>query len=283
MINSILSNKYKLIEKISEGTFGIVFKAENIRTNEYVAIKIEPKSNVISSLKNEAKILHYLQNEDGFPQLKMFGSNDTINFIVYDLLGPSLQKRVFFYKALCLKTTLLIGIQMIKLIETLHNTHLIHRDIKPNNFIFGLGSQTNKIFLIDFGFCKRFNYDGKHIDETKINKIIGTPYFVSLNVHNNIEPSRRDDLESIIYILLFMLFGRLEWFYKDKLEDIYQLKKYIVFVEDVPSFLKICLYYIRELRFDEKPDYDYIINLLVKKFNENNFKDNNKFEWCNTN
>ena len=276
--NTMITNKYTIIEKIKEGSFGTVFRCQNTRTRDLVAIKFETKDYEKKTLKNEAKIYQYLGKVDGFPQLKWFGTTEDNTYLVIDLMGKSLSETISYYKAFSLKTVLLLGIQIINRIQSLHERHLLHRDIKTDNFLFGLGTVTNKLHLIDFGLAKRFNYDGKHIPETKISKIIGSPNFVSLNVHNGIEPSRRDDLESCIYVILNMLFGRLEWFDKNNTE-MYLLKYTIINVEEVPAFIKIILYYIRNMTFDETPDYDYIINLLVKAFNDKLYIKDNKYEW----
>ena len=275
----MISNKYNLIEKISEGSFGSVFKAENIRTKENVAIKIEIKIDNLKSLKNEAKIYQYLGKINGFPQLKMFGTTDKVNYLVIDLLGKSLSNTILYFNKLSLKTTLLIGIQIINRIKVLHENQLLHRDIKPSNFLFGLEKDTTKLYLVDFGFSKRYIYNGNHIQEKKITKILGSPNFVSLNIHNHIEPSRRDDLESCIYIMLTMLFGKLIWFDKSNLNDIYQLKEEIILLEEVPDFIKILLHYVRKMKFDETPDYSYIINIIIETFKNNLFENDDKFEW----
>ena len=275
----MLANKYQLIQKINEGSFGTIYKAENIRTKELVAIKTELKFNEYKSLKNEAKIYQYLGKLDGFPELKWFGTNDNTNYLVINLLGKSLVDIITYYKALSLKTVLILGIQIIQRIKVLHDKLLLHRDIKPSNFIFGTGSETNKLYLVDFGFSKRYDYNGKHIEEKKTQKIIGSLNFVSLNVHNLIEPSRRDDIESCMYIMLTMLFGRLEWFNKSDINEMYNLKVQISSIPEVPSFIKIILFYVRSISFDERPDYDYIIDLMVKEFNINGYKNNGKFEW----
>jgi serine/threonine protein kinase len=278
----MLANKYQLIEKINEGSFGTIYKAKNIRTKEMVAIKFENKTTQNKSLKNEAKIYQYLGKLDGFPELKWFGTNNNTNYLVINLLGQSLTDTIKHFKALSLKTVLVYGIQLVQRIQVLHNKLLLHRDIKPSNFVFGLGtSGLNKLYLVDYGFSKRYDYDGIHIEEKKIRHIVGSINFVSLNVHNHIEPSRRDDIESCIYIILTMLFGHLEWFDKTDVDDIYNLKTQILSITEVPSFIKNMLVYIRSIQFDEKPDYDYIINLMVKEFNNNGFTNDGKFEMSN--
>ena len=275
----MISNKYNLIEKISEGSFGSVFKAENIRTKENVAIKFEIKMDNIKSLKNEAKIYQYLGKINGFPQIKMFGTMDKLNYLVIDLLGKSLSNTILEFNKLSLKTTLLIGIQIINRIKVLHETQLLHRDVKPSNFLFGFEKDINKLYLVDFGFSKRYIYNENHIQERELTKIVGSPNFVSLNIHNHIEPSRRDDLESCIYIMLTMLLGKLVWFDKSNLNDIYKLKEQIILIEEVPAFIKILLNYVRKIKFDETPDYNYIINIIIETFNTNLFENDGKFEW----
>jgi serine/threonine protein kinase len=275
----MISNKYNLIEKISEGSFGSVFKAENIRTKENVAIKFEIKMDNIKSLKNEAKIYQYLGKINGFPQLKMFGTTDKVNYLVIDLLGNSLSNTILYFNKLSLKTTLIIGTQMINRIKVLHENQLLHRDIKPSNFLFGLEKDSNKLYLVDFGFSKRYTYNGTHIQEKKLTKIVGSLNFVSLNIHNYIEPSRRDDLESSIYIMLTMLLGKLEWFDKSNLNEIYKLKEQIILLEEVPNFIKILLNYVRKITFNETPDYSYIINIIIETFKTNLFENDDKFEW----
>ena len=256
----MLANKYKLLEKLSQGSFGKVFKAENIRTGEIVAIKTEIKSKEQKSLKMEAKIYQYLANTDGIPQLKWFGATDNVNYLVTNLLEHSITALVKKYGRLSIKTVLLLGIQMIERLETLHNHYLIHRDIKPDNFMINISDKTNKIYLIDFGFCKRYNHDGNHI-EFKMNKtLIGTPNYVSLNVHKGCEPSRRDDLESCLYVMIYMLFGK--FFSTDtNILKILILKKEQL--TNIPSFLTVSINYVRTLKFEEEPDYKYIIKIFT--------------------
>lgn len=258
----MIAYKYKLIEKINEGSFGTIFKAENIRTKEMVAIKFENKSEQMKSLKNEARIYQYLGKLNGFPQLKTFGITGDVNYLVMDLLGYSLVD-VIKNNELSLNMVLVLGIQIIQRIQSLHNNCLLHRDIKPSNFVFGNEDNTNKLFLIDLGFAKRYDYNGIHIEQKNINHIIGSLNFVSINVHNHIEPSRRDDIESCIYVILTMLLGDLKWFKETDINKMALLKRNII-NDNIPIFIKKMLKYIRSIEFDATPDYDYIISLMIQ-------------------
>jgi len=262
----MIANKYRLLKKINQGSFGLVYKAENIRTGEKLAMKVEKKmgNNITTTLKTEAKIYQYLDKLNGFPQLKWFGTDNKYNYLAIDLYLFSLNTIVKEYKILNLKTVLFFGKQMIERIETLHSKLLLHRDIKPANF---LVDETNKLFLIDFGMCKRYDHDGKHIYKNEIESIIGTVNYVSLNVHKRIEPSRRDDIESCIYIMVYMLLGKLDWENNVSNDVIVLLKEELVINTKLPSFIIEMLTYIRQLKFDEKPDYKRLISILDEELN----------------
>jgi len=286
----MIANKYKILNKISEGSFGLVYKGQNIRTGEKVAIKIEKRSSEFNVLKTEARIYQYLGKLDGFPQLKWFGTDVKYNYLVIDLYRCSLHSLIKIRERISFHSALHFGIQMIERLETLHSKLLLHRDIKPDNFLL---DDLHKIYLIDYGFCKRYDHDGKHIEERKINQIIGTVNFVSLNVHKFLEPSRRDDLESVIYIIIYMLYGTLPWisvsdssrnsssdhirdsdfrsdinsdsvnendiqldFDNDKIMQLKQETNYL------PIFIREMLQYVRQLAFKEKPDYKHLKDIL---------------------
>jgi serine/threonine protein kinase len=261
----MLANKYKLIVKLNQGSFGQVYKAENIRTGEHVAIKIEAKSADINSLKAEAKVYQYLANLDGFPKLKWYGSTDKVVYLVTNLLDYSVSDLVKKQGVLDAKLIIQLGKQMFQRLRVLHDHYLIHRDIKPENFMIDVS--TNTVFLIDFGFCKRYNYDGTHIEHGSISCMIGTPNFVSINVHKGVEPSRRDDIESCLYVLLYMCLGKLSWeketdsknmcLKKEQLTNNNRNKnKYI------PNFLIELFDTVRALDFTESPDYTKLIDIL---------------------
>lgn len=259
----IVANKYKLLEKINSGSFGSIFKAENIRTGDILAMKVEKKdtNNNICTLKNEAKIYQYLNNLYGFPQLKWFGTDSEHNYLAIELYLFSLNALVKREKTLDIKLVAFFGKQMMERIQVLHSKFLLHRDIKPDNFL--LDAQ-NTLFLIDFGLCKRYDYNGVHIVKTQITSLIGTANYASLNIHNGIEPSRRDDVESCIYIMIYMLFGRLDWEHCATNSDIMALKAVIGSdkCRHLPAFISEMLKYVRQLDFYDEPDYNYLVRLL---------------------
>ena len=256
----MISNKYKIIEKLNEGCFGVVVKGKNIRTEEFVAIKVEPKNDQIKTVKMEAKIYQYIGCQSGFPQLKWFYTDEKYNYLVIDLLGISLRKTVENQPQLDKSSILNIGIQMFTRIKFIHEKHLLHRDIKPDNFLFGLDSKKDILYLIDFGLCKRY-YNNGHIKMNKLTKIIGSYNYISLNIHNYIEPSRRDDIESAIYILIFLHFGKLGWENKTS-SEIYKMKYNIINIHFIPDYIKRLLTYVRTLDFEAEPNYSYIFDIF---------------------
>jgi len=252
----IIANKYKIIEKLGNGEYGTIFKGENIRTKEFVAIKMEPVNSEIKTLKRETQIYQYLGKAQGIPTVKWYGTENNYNFMVLPLLGKSLTKNIY-----SLDRVLLIGKEIIKRLEFIHSKGLIHRDVKPANLVYNL--EDTHIYIIDFGFCKKYKDDNdKHIDMKICKTMIGTPNYVSVSVHNKLEPSRRDDLESVGYIMIFLLKGYLEW---DKMNEIKmkEMKENIVDNINYELCIRNFISYCRNLKFDETPDYD----LIYKKLN----------------
>ena len=267
LCNKIINNKYILIEKITNGSFGMIYKGENVRTREQVAIKVEPINSNFKLIKNESTIYHYLNNTRtlGVPTIKWFGKDNDNYYMVLNLLGESLQTIHGIYKKFSLKTTLQLGIKILILLETIHEKGLIHRDIKPDNFLMALNSnddseKNNDIYLIDFGFCKSFISNSTHIPDGSTGGLIGSLSYASLNSHNCKELSRRDDLESLGYMLLYFYLGSLSWQNKNNINDkdlIKQMKHNLAFDKKIPLVLTNFIKYVRELKFEEKPNYSF--------------------------
>jgi serine/threonine protein kinase len=265
---TLINKKYKLLEKIGEGAFGSIYKGENNRTKELVAIKIEPIENNTKLLKNESIIYQFLINTEGMPNVKWFGKDSCNYYMVINLLGESLQSLKERKNTFSLKLVLQIGIQIINLLRKIHNKGLVHRDIKPDNFLLGLNNKNKEIHIIDFGFCKTFLNDNKHIEMKKTNNIIGTANFASINAHDFNELSRRDDLESLGYMLIYFYLGNLPWKDYSNNEIIKIMKNNIMNDETIPKIILKYFEIIKCLRFKEEPDYDLLINTFKNKLKE---------------
>ena len=275
-MGTVIANKYKLIEQIGSGSFGFVFKAITIKNGSLVAIKFENYDAKSKLLKHEAQIYRYLEGGIGIPYIKWFGIHDntqvTYRFMVFDLLGNSLYDLKHQYKTFTVEQVQKCGYDVIKIIEYIHSMGYLHRDIKPENFLFGIGEYSKKMHAIDFGLSKRFLDDNNtHIPTRHHNKFTGTIRYLSTNVHEGNEPSRRDDLISIGYMLMFLLKGSLPWqkmkivSKEDKIKQIYKIKNYYKqnnLCNDYPVFLIDYMNYVYNLKYDDVPNYNYITGLF---------------------
>ncbi|GLB42971.1 putative protein tyrosine kinase [Lyophyllum shimeji] len=211
--------KYRLEEEIANGGCGSVFLGVHTVAGKEVAIKLEPavssKNNTNSPLRQESKIYKTLMGGTGVPWIMWSGRQGDYNVMVIDLLGPSLEDLFkMCNRHFSLKTVLLLADQLISRIEFIHNHNLVHRDIKPANFVMGTGKAAHMVNVIDFGLAKKFR-DSKtsaHIPYKQDDYHgVGTSLFAAINTHLGVESSRRDDLESLAYMLIYFLRGTLPW------------------------------------------------------------------------
>lgn len=264
----LIANKYNVLGNITSGGFGKVYKGQNVRTGENVAIKIEFKNNPIKLLKHEVQVYQHLKKLVCIPTIKWYGVYDEAHYLVMPLYDCSLENIINIDKDIGNKNVISIAYQIIEILQYIHNKEIIHRDIKPANFV--LDKTKNKLLLIDFGFAKRFmREDGNHIPFTDGKQIIGTPNYISINIHNGNEPSRRDDVESACYIILFLYMNISCWLDivnvdKDTLElnEILMCKNICRTSNNIhPVFrdiFKIC----SNISFSEIPDYEKIIECI---------------------
>ena len=288
--NRIFFNKYKPDKKIGEGSFGKIYLSHNINTGEKFALKLENRNLVPSLLEQEAYILCYLKGE-GIPFIKSFGISTEYNVLVMELLGKSLE--YLFEKKnnkFSLKTVCMLGIQMITRLQYIHNKHILHRDIKPDNFIMGLDNNSWKVYLIDFGLSKKYRSSKtlKHIKFAEHKKLIGTARYASINALAECEQGRRDDMEALGYVLMYFLKGNLPWQglkinrRDDRYRKIYEKKKETTAEELCKGFPKeFCEFvkYTRKLEFEEEPDYDYLRNLLKQVMKDKNYEMDYIYDW----
>ncbi|KAK9755973.1 hypothetical protein RND81_01G063800 [Saponaria officinalis] len=286
-----VGNKFRLGRKIGSGSFGEIYLGTNVQTNEDVAIKLENVKTKHPQLLYESKLYKILQGGTGIPNVRWFGVEGDYNVLVIDLLGPSLEDLFnFCSRKFSLKTVLMLADQMVNRVEFVHSKSFLHRDIKPDNFLMGLGRRANQVYMIDFGLAKKYrdSTTHQHIPYRENKNLTGTARYASMNTHLGIEQSRRDDLESLGYVLMYFLRGSLPWQglkagnKKQKYEKISE-KKVSTSIEALcrgyPTEFASYFHYCRSLRFDDKPDYAYLKRIFRDLFIREGFQFDYVFDW----
>ena len=245
-MNILVNKKYILNHKIGNGSFGIIMSGYHIITKNKIAIKIEEKRKN-SLLKHETKMYNYLRGLKGIPNIRQFGIEGKFNYMVIDVLGESID--TFNVDLHSLK---IIGIELIDIIKNIHSKGIIHRDIKPENIL----EYKNKIYFIDFGLSVPYMIKNIHIQNSKNNKIIGTLNFCSKYIHEGDKPSRRDDIYSILYTLIYLYQG-LPWINENNIEMVLSMKREFSY----GIFYKL-YQYVDSLLFTDTPNYLYIQKLI---------------------
>ena len=248
-----MKNKIKFISKINSGSFGNIYKIEY--NNRNYALKEERNSDLLKYEVNIYKNLREIKNITKIHNI--FNINDTY-YIMMDLYDYDLNYyKTSNYNNLNYRENVLkILIKSIKILENIHNSGYIHRDIKPGNICL----KNNDPYFIDFGISKQYIVNKKHILEKSIKGVIGSNNFISINILNLIEPSRRDDIISLIYIFIFLLL---------KVDIEYDFVKYKNKIHDLNLFcrenninVEKILFYLNRMSFTQKPNYEYLILLL---------------------
>lgn len=286
-----VGGQYILGGKIGNGSFGEIFLGTNSQTKDEVAIKLEHVRSRHPQLSYEAKIYSHLQGHAGIPNIHWTGVEGDYHVLVMDLLGPSLEDLfTFCSRTFTLKTCLMLFDQIITKLEFIHNEGYIHRDIKPDNFLIGLGRKANIVYVIDFGLAKKYkdNKSGAHIPYRDGKSLAGTARYASISTHMGIEQSRRDDLEGLAYVLIYFLKGALPWQglraynKKEKYARIMQCKVETT-AESLCSRLPVeflnLLNYSKALKFSEKPDYTHLKKMFKELFFRENFQYDNIYDW----
>ena len=292
--NKIIFGKYKIIKNIGKGAYSKVFLTKNIINQDLFALKIQNKSHKFGSLESEAFYLFRLKNI-GIPKIFSYGHLGQYYILVEELLGKTLEELFKENKnkpnIIRLKDMLMAGIQIINIIKYIHSKNILHLDIKPHNFLVG-NPNNSIIYIIDFGLAKNYRSSrtGKHSQFSKNNYFNGNICFSSVNTMKGYEPSRRDDLESIGYMLIYLYTQHLPWdsiLTKNKnelIKKIFEIKSLIpikMLCENTPKEMNEYMKYVKSLKFEEEPDYNYLIKIfedMLKKINQVN---DLNFSWIN--
>jgi serine/threonine protein kinase len=289
-----VANKYRLGRKIGSGSFGDIYQGADISNKDRpVAIKLEAKNTKHPQLIYEAKVCKLLQGQPscGVPHLLWYGTEGDYNVMVIELLGPSIED-LFNYcrRKFQLKTVLMLADQLLSRIEYVHSRNFLHRDIKPDNFLIGLGSRAHFIHVIDFGLAKRYRdpRTKTHIPYREDKQLTGTARYASINTHIGIEQCRRDDLESLGYMFMYFLRGSLPWqglranTKKAKYEMILE-RKMVTSLESLcegfPREFVLYLEAARGLRFEDRPDYSYLKGLFKDLFVREGYVLDHRYDW----
>jgi casein kinase 1 len=238
----LIHNKYIITEKLGKGKFGEVYKGHDIHTNEMIAIKLEEhhipqkhnpysknnstKQNDLQILKHETQILNYLHNRRcrNIPYIYWFGIQSGIPALVmpyyeyslFDLYTQTAYNHSKYKYSLQRqqspdwKPADLVR-SIIRILENVHSSGVVHRDIKPHNFMV----KNRELVLIDFGMATFYvDQNLQHITEPETLKqhLLGTQKYISINIHYGKEYTRRDDLISVGYLYLFLC----NWLFWDR-------------------------------------------------------------------
>ena len=276
ILNKLFLSKYIPIQKIGEGAFAKIYKAQG--GEELVAIKFENRSNEYEFLEEEAIMMRYLKGPQ-IPVIKCFGKNMEYNIMAMELLGDSLEFNMNIKKKFSVKTTAMIGYQILNVLEFIHDRHIIHRDIKPDNLLMGFKEKNAVLYLLDFGLAKKFRSSKTLMQYPYVRKkkMTGTARYASIHALEEMEQSRRDDLESMAYVLLYFLRGSLPWqglkikAKENRYKKILAKKKAITsdeLCETFPEEFKYLVDYTRNLGYTENPDYEKLRNNFLELVKE---------------
>ena len=294
--NKLIFKKYRLIKKIGKGSFGFVYSAENIKDKNMpkVAVKLEEKTRTFHLLEKESNFL-LLLNGVGIPKIISYGYNSEYFILIQELLGKNLIQIVKSLKIdkFNIKDIAMIALQVIDRMEYIHSKNVIHRDIKPENFLIGLKNEAF-IYLIDFGISRKYRSSktGKHIQFSLTGRLFGTIKFLSYNATRGVEQTRRDDMISVGYMLIYLSGTKLPWAdlsireknankNYEKILELKKLSKPENICEGLPDELTEYIRYCYNLKFEQEPDYEYLRGLFKNLLIILQCKNYLNFSWLN--
>ncbi|QSL66022.1 hypothetical protein MERGE_003159 [Pneumocystis wakefieldiae] len=292
-LSNVVGSRYRVKKKIGEGSFGVIFEGVDVFNNQHVAIKFEPRKSDAPQLRDEYRTYKLLVGSLGIPHVYYFGQEGLHNILVIDLLGPSLEDLFDWCgRRFTTKTVVMLAKQMLTRVQTIHEKNFIYRDIKPDNFLIGRPGtcNSNLIYIVDFGMAKQYRdpRTKQHIPYRERKSLSGTARYMSINTHLGREQSRRDDLEALGHVFMYFLRGGLPWqglkamTNKQKYEKIGE-KKQTTLVEELcegfPDEFSQYILYVRNLGFEDTPDYDYLRGLFTNVIRKIGETEDGEYDW----
>jgi len=289
----MIKSRWAMLQRIGSGGFGSIFKAYDTEKNTNVAIKVEKRQGKCH-LDKEVVFYGTIEKHrrpgvmSAVPRCHYSGVEGGFKIAVFDLMGESLSD--LFYRCgrrFSLKTVLMLAQQLVSRLESVHEAGIVHRDVKPGNFVMGRGDEANTVFVIDFGLSNLWLTSGKHIPFNTESPFRGTHRYASVNSHMKFEQSRRDDLEAVAYVLIYFLKGGLPWqsLKVSRSKRRKAIGKYKASVSpetlcaNLPLQFTQFLIYVKTLAFDAEPDYQYCRDLFRSAFEEGGFEDDGVWDW----
>ena len=287
----LINDRYLLGRKLGQGSGGVVYLAVHVVSGAQYAVKLESIHARRYLLEYEARLYRYLHGGEGFNKVYWYGCVEEHNVMVMDLQGSNL-KEVLAHSGgkFTLKTVLMLADQMITRMAYFHSKLFLHRNVKPNNFLVGLDHTENKnvLFLIDSGTSRKYINPGtkQHIPYRDDCSISGNIGYISINRHLGIDRSRRDDLESMAYMMICFLKGYLPWTemhnsdYRKLYDQVLKSKlETDALCHGCTAEFKTYLEYCRGLKFEETPDYDYLKGIFKDLFIKEGYVRDDMYDW----
>jgi serine/threonine protein kinase len=267
-------NGFEIERKVGSGGFGTIYAVRDMRLNERFAMKVEDRYSNRTGIVVERSFLDRVQsNLTYFPEMICSGITPRIRYLVMELLGPSLSKmrRIVPGRRYSASTAMRLAYHSFCCIEAFHQLELLHRDLKPGNFVLRAG-RAHPVCLIDFGLARSYRRrDGRHIEFREDAGFVGTCRYASLHAHCRLELSRRDDLISWFYTVVELVEGKMPWPGKQNKERCIELKQTTsteMLCKALPAEFIGIFEMINDLEFEETPRYDMIKQILLKVINQ---------------
>lgn len=287
-LGATIGNIWKVGRLLGSGCHGDVYEVTDNYGRKAVVKTIDPQD---GSLVSEAGVLQKMHGFEGFPEVYYYGRHRKWEVIVMEKLSKSLED-VKSERGVVLSTrdVLICGIQILYRLEDLHDKGFVHGDLHSGNIMFG-GGMSNEavIYLIDFGGAKCYKDSmNRHNERKRTTGSACTVSYGSASMLDGYTACRRDDLESLVYILVDLHKGRLpwtvnrQWWKTFKFKDVIRMKKDLepsAICKDTPSALKTMLLRVRGMEFSERPDYPGLRQLMRDGLALHNFSEDGKFDW----
>ncbi|OQV13634.1 Tau-tubulin kinase 1 [Hypsibius exemplaris] len=282
----VIKERWKVVEKIGGGGFGEIYSALDLVSKEIVAVKLESVQQAKQVLKMEVAVLKKLQGREHICRFIGCGRNKEFNYVVMSLQGKNLAelRRNQTKGAFSVSTTLRIGAQILKAIESMHSVGFLHRDIKPSNFAMESCSTTGRIvYMLDFGLARQFTGPNGEIRSPRSAAgFRGTVRYASIAAHKNKEMGRHDDLWSLFYMLVEFVAGHLPWRkIKDK-EQVGTMKEeadHALLLKCLPKEFEGFLDHIAGLNYEDTPNYRYLHSIFELCIRKRGIKPNDPLDW----